>query len=113
MGDMVIVAYRPKADSEEALMKLLCDHIPFLRQLGLVTERPALAMRSKDGVFVEVFEWKQGAIATAHEHPDVQALWAEYAEVCDYVPLRELPEAAEMFAHFAPIDLPDEGKADA
>ena len=110
MGDMVIVAYRPKAGSEDALMTLLRDHVPYLRQLGLVTERPALAMRSKDGVFVEVFEWEQGAIATAHEHPDVQALWARYAEVCDYVPLKELHEAAELFAHFEPIDL---GEGDA
>ncbi len=59
----------------------------------------------KDGVIVEVFEWKTGAIASAHQNPDVQALWGRYAAVCDYVPLHELPEAKDMFAQFEPIDL--------
>jgi hypothetical protein len=31
-------------------------------------------------------------------------MWGRYAAVCDYVQLRELPEAAEMFATFAPLD---------
>lgn len=106
MGDMVIVAYRAKPGCEARLTELLADHVPHLRRLGLATERPALAMRNRDGVFVEVFEWEEGAVAMAHEHPDVQKLWAEYAELCDYVPLRELPEAADMFAHFEPVDLP-------
>lgn len=105
MGDMVIVAYRPKAGQEHELLELVKDHVPFLRRLGLVTDRPALAMKGRNGVIVEVFEWKDGAIASAHEHPDVQELWARYGAVCDYVPLRELPEAEEMFAQFEPIEL--------
>ena len=105
MGQMVIVAYRPKAGCEEALLALTREHVPFLRRLGLATDRPALAMRAKDGVVVEVFEWRDGAIATAHEHPEVQALWERYGAVCDYIPLRELPEAGDMFAHFEPIAL--------
>jgi hypothetical protein len=32
-------------------------------------------------------------------------LWARYAEVCDYVPLNQLPESAEMFAGFDPVAL--------
>ena len=105
MGDMVIVAYRPKAGCGEELLALVKDHVPLLRSLGMVTDRPALAMRGKDGVIVEVFEWKTGAIATAHENPDVQSLWAKYAAVCDYVPLHELPETKDMFAQFEPIDI--------
>jgi hypothetical protein len=62
-------------------------------------------MRGKDGVIVEVFEWKAGAIALAHENADAQALWARYAAVCDYVPLHQLPEAKDMFAQFEPIEL--------
>ena len=105
MGDIVIVAYRPKAGHDDELLDLVKDHVPFLRRLGLATDRPASAMRGKNGVIVEVFEWKTGAIASAHENPDVQALWGRYAAVCDYVPLHELPEAKDMFAQFEAIDL--------
>ena len=61
-------------------------------------------MTKGDGVVVEIFEWRTGAIASAHEHPDVQALWNKYTAVCDYVPLKELPEAEDMFAQFEPIE---------
>lgn len=104
MGDIVIVAYRPKAGCKQQLLDLVRDHVPILRRLGLATNRPALAMQGRNGVVVEVFEWEEGAIASAHENPEVQALWAKYAAVCDYVPLAELPEAKDMFAEFRPID---------
>ena len=105
MGDMVIVALRPKAGRDGELLQLVKDHVPLLRRLGLATDRPALAMKGKDGVIVEVFEWKTGAIVLAHENSDVQALWVRFAAVCDYLPLHELPEAKDMFAQFEPIDL--------
>ncbi len=106
MGDMVIVAYRPKAGREDDLLALTRDHVPELRRLGLATDRPALAMRSSGGIVVEVFEWRDGALATAHSSPEVLAMWDRYAAVCDYMPLKELPEAGDMFAQFEPIDLP-------
>ncbi len=105
MGEMVIVAYRPKPGREADLLALARRHVSVLRGLGLATDRPAAAMRGEDGVIVEVFEWEQGAIAAAHQHPDVQALWQRFAAVCDYVPLRTLPEAAALFASFEPLDL--------
>jgi hypothetical protein len=105
MGDMVIVGYRPKPGCDAALLDLVRTHVAELRTLGLATDRPALAMKAKDGTIVEVFEWCTGAIAKAHENPDVLAMWGRYAQVCDYVPLRDMPEAAQMFAEFEPIDL--------
>jgi hypothetical protein len=105
MGDVVIVAYRAKPGRYEDLLELVRDHAPFLRRLGLATERPATAMRGQGDVIIEVFEWNKGAIAAAHENPEVQALWAHYAAVCDYTPLSDLPEAKDLFAHFEPIDL--------
>lgn len=59
MGDMVIVAYRPKPGQEPELLAIGFDDVArasILRRLGLATDRPALAMRSRDGVIVEVFE---------------------------------------------------------
>ena len=105
MGDMVIVAYRPKSGGSDALLKLTREHVPRLRALGFATDRPTLAMTNKDGVVIEVFEWAEGAIAKAHQHPDVQAMWGQYDACCDYVPLHELPETRELFAQFTPIAL--------
>jgi hypothetical protein len=105
MGTMTIVAYRPKAGREAELESLVREHAPYLRNLGLVTNRPATAMRGRDGTVVEVFEWVEGGTTAAHANPKVRALWERFGRACDYVPLRELPEAAEMFAGFSPIDL--------
>lgn len=105
MGDMVIVAYRPKPGCDAALVQLTREHVPILRALGLANERPPLAMRGRDGVVVEVFEWEEGAVARAHGMAEVHTLWARYAAVCDYVPLKDLPEAADLFATFEPIAL--------
>ncbi len=105
MGDMVIVAYRPKPGMEDELIALTRSHVPELRNLGLATDRQPLAMRTKDGVIVEVFEWHHGAIETAHTNPEVLEMWRRYAAVCDYVPLHELHEAKDMFAQFEPIEL--------
>ena len=105
MGDMVIVAYRPKPGCEEALLDLIRDHVPFLRRLGLATDREPIVMRAKDGILVEVFEWQKDAIAKAHDSEAVQELWAKYYELCDYIPLSQLPEAQDMFAEFTAIEL--------
>ena len=105
VADMVIVAYRPKPGFEDDLLALTREHVPALRRLGLATGRATLAMRSKEGVIVEVFEWQEGAIDSAHINPGVLAIWERYAAVCDYVPLHELPEARDMFAKFEPIEL--------
>ena len=105
MADIVIVAYRPKPGQAEALLALTVEHVPTLRRLGLATDRPAMVMTNKDGVIVEVFEWADGGMAKAHETPEVQEMWARYDAACDYIPLRELPEAAEMFAEFKPVSV--------
>jgi hypothetical protein len=104
MGEMVIAAYKPKPGCEAALLALTAEHVPYLRSLGLVTERPGLAMRAKDGTILDVFEWRDGAIARAHEMPEIHGLWAKYAAVCDFVPLRMVGEAADLFARFEPVD---------
>lgn len=101
MGDLEIVAYRPKPGYEEELLKLVRRHVPELRALNLVTDRPAQAMR--DGTVVETFEWREGAVEQAHEHPAVLTLWEEFALCADYVPLRERPEAGDLFGQFQPV----------
>ena len=104
MGDLVIVAYRPKPGKAAELDAMVRDHVPRLRRLGLATDREPVFARGRDGVVVEVFEWRDGAVERAHHDPQVGAMWGEFAAVCDYVPLRDLPEAAELFATFAPLE---------
>jgi hypothetical protein len=105
MGMITIVAFRPKTGHEAELESLVRQHAPYLRNLGLATNRPAVAMRAKDGTIVEVFEWVDGGAEAAHSNPKVHELWGKFGNACDYVPLRDLPETADLFAGFVPIEL--------
>ncbi len=102
---VVIVAYRPKAGKEAALLQLTREHVTMLRGEGLATDRPVVACEAGDGTIVEVFEWAPGAVARAHSNPAVLALWSRYAEACDIVPLSSLAECSSLFASFKPIAL--------
>jgi hypothetical protein len=104
MGVFTIACYRPKEGKSDELLQLTREHVPILRKEGLVTDRPAYAMRAKDGTIVEVFEWKSNAsIEGAHSNPEVAKLWKRCEAACDYVSLSTLAEAQDMFAGFEPI----------
>mgnify|MGYP000984773350 CR=1 FL=1 len=104
MGRIVIAAYRPKPGREKALENLAREHHARLHAEGLVTDRAPVLMRAGDGTVLEVFEWvSAAAIASAHDNLAVRRMWDEYAEVCDYVPLAQVPEAIELFAEFEPL----------
>jgi quinol monooxygenase YgiN len=104
MGRIVIACYRPKPGQHDALRALMQRHVSTLRSIGLVTERAPITMEAADGTFVEVFEWaSREAIDAAHAHPVVLKMWEEYGRVCDYVPVAEVPEAAQMFSEFTPV----------
>jgi quinol monooxygenase YgiN len=104
MGRIVIVAYKPKPGQAEALKKLTKTHVSRLKKEGLVTDREAIIMETADGTVIEVFEWLSAeAIQQAHSNPAVHQMWAEYAAVCDYVPLNSLNEVNNLFAEFAPV----------
>lgn len=106
MGRIVIAAYRPKSGQREALRRLIVDHVATLRSLGLVADREPITMEAEDGTVVEVFEWKsKEAIEAAHGHPAVLEMWERYAEVCDYVPIAQVPEASEPFSEFTPVEV--------
>jgi len=105
MGRVVIVAYRPKPGKADALKELAATHAARLRKEGLVTDRASVLLEAGDGTVVEVFEWLSAeAIRQAHTNAEVQKMWGEYAAVCDYVPLNQLPESGNMFAEFTPLE---------
>jgi hypothetical protein len=102
---VVIVAYRPKPGKDADLLQLTREHLTILREEGLATDREAIVCRADDGTIIEVFEWEAGDAAAAHANERVKALWARYWDACDIVKLQDLPEAAQMFAGFAPVEL--------
>jgi quinol monooxygenase YgiN len=103
MGRIVIVAYKPKPGKGQALKELTKTHVSRLKKEGLVTDREPVIAETADGTLIEVFEWlSDEAIQNAHKNPAVLQMWAEYAEVCDYVPLNTLQECGNLFAEFTP-----------
>ena len=104
MERIVIVGYRPKPGKADALRIMLHSHVPRLRAEGLVSDRAPILMEAGDETFIEVFGWKsKEALESAHRNPAVQAMWAEYAAVCDYVPVGSLAECQGLFADFTPV----------
>jgi hypothetical protein len=102
---VAIIAYRPHPGQEAALAAAVADHVPILRAAGLATDREPVIARAKDGTVVEVFEWaSEQAVTLAHADEVVRALWERFEAVCEYVPLRELPETAGLFASFTAAD---------
>lgn len=105
MSVLVIACYRPKAGKEAELEKLTAEHVPILREQGLVTDRKPIVGRAGDGTIVEIFEWaSQHAIDNAHQNAEVGKLWQRYGACCDYVKLVELNEASQIWASFVPIN---------
>ncbi len=105
MGRFVIVAYTPKANQEARLLEAVKKHLVVLGAEGLITDKPAYVMRATNGTILEVFEWKSAeAIRQAHQLPSVQALWGEFAAVCDYKKLSDISETQQMFAEFESVD---------
>lgn len=103
---VVFAVYRPHAGKSEALKKLVKEHVPTLRKLGLATTRAEMLVQAADGTFVEVFEWMSDEAAhQAHEHPTVAKIWEAMGQVCDFSSLDTLAEAKKPFSHFSPIDL--------
>ncbi|MBV9303744.1 MAG: hypothetical protein JOY62_05300 [Acidobacteriaceae bacterium] len=99
-----IVAYKPKPGKEAELMSLTREHVPYLRSIGLATDRPHVIATANDGTVVEVFEWVEGGVEKAHAHSGLRELWSRYSEACDFVPLKTLQEAEMMFANFVPVN---------
>lgn len=103
----VVSVYRPKPGSEAALLELVRQHVPRLRELGLVGPAPVTVLRSsRDGSLLEVFDWQdEAAVKQAHELPEVHALWEAFEKLCDCIPLSGLEEAGAPFAHFERVEL--------
>ncbi|MBE2218422.1 MAG: hypothetical protein IAE90_09475 [Ignavibacteria bacterium] len=104
MGIFVIAVFKPKAGKDEALKRIVLEHVPTLQSLGLATAPPAHIMESSNATIVEVFEWVSAdAIEKAHSHPVVLEMWKKFEEVCEYGTISELDESRMMFPGFKPV----------
>lgn len=104
MGSISVACYRPRPGCEGVLAELVRNHLPPLRDAGLVTGRESIMMRAVDGTIIEVFEWvSQEAIQSAHSNPVVLDLWKRFEAVCTYEIPKNITEFQQMFAHFEAI----------
>lgn len=80
--------YWVRAEREPEFKALLAAHWPTFLRLGLVDPAgPHLVYRGEDkerGLFyVETFPWRDdAAVETAHEHPEVMAVWGPMGACC-------------------------------
>ncbi|KAA3610116.1 MAG: hypothetical protein D8M58_07210 [Calditrichaeota bacterium] len=106
MERIVIVGYKPFEGKNKELKDLMKNHWSILFNEGLVSNRKSIIMEAKDGTIVEVFGWKsKEAIELAHTNEAVQKMWADYSEVCEYIPIGDIMESGELFSEFTPFDL--------
>ena len=101
--EIVIAMYKPHEGKDIELRALIRKHVPKLRRLELITDRPALLAQAQNGTYLEIFEWRE--VGRAHEHPEVARIWEAMELVADLVSLSSLDEAKRSFPHFKPVEL--------
>lgn len=106
MGYVAVVVRRPKPGFEADLRRVVVDeHYGFLHARGYVTDRRPFLLHAAGGEILEIFEWKScESLKAALADPDIQALQARLASMCEVAPLASLPEAKERVAHFGSIE---------
>jgi len=104
MPNTVFCHYRVAPGKEAAFEKLLHSHWPTLHRLGLVSEEPSRLFKGEEPegglLYIEIFEWQEGASERAHEHPEVMAIWEPMDRLCEARHGRPNME----FPHLAPLD---------
>ncbi len=88
MPNKVICHYRVAHGNQAAFETLLNEHWPTLRRLGLVTETKPQHMRGLEQdngqpIYYEIFDWVDGGVDRAHEHPEVMAIWEPMDQLCE------------------------------
>ena len=102
--EIVFAIYKPHKNKENELQELISKHVPILKSNKLITDREPLMVQSKNGIYIEIFEWiSNDAVEEAHENSEVQKLWDEMEKVCDFTNLESIEEVREYFPQFKSI----------
>jgi hypothetical protein len=102
-GLMGIVAYRALEGQERRLLSLLKKQAPLLKSLGGISDCSFL-MKSVDGSFISVFEWKSmPAKRRAMMSDELMLLWDEIGAHGKMVKLSSVPECREVISNFKPL----------
>jgi hypothetical protein len=87
MANKVFCHYRVAPGNEAAFETLLREHWPTLHRLGLVSDEPSQHYKGEDQeggpLYIEIFDWLDGAMRRAHEHPEVMAIWEPMDQLCE------------------------------
>jgi hypothetical protein len=80
--------YRVKPGCEAAFRVLLSKHWPTLRRVGLAADEPSTIYAGSEGegapLFVELLHWRDpDGPNTAHQVPDVMAVWEPMGRLCE------------------------------
>ncbi len=102
--EIVFALYRPHEGKAAELEALLRRHVPVLRELELVTDRPPILCSAADGTYLEIFEWAdEDAADRAHHLPAVAQVWEGIGQLADLKKLSDLAEVHRPFAHFKTV----------
>lgn len=83
------VTYMPKKGKEKELLDLVKKHWPTLKKAGLATSEPAKVWQATDirtgrVYFIEIMSWvDEDASRTAHELPEVMAVWEPMGNIME------------------------------
>lgn len=77
-SETVVATYRAQPGKEAELEKVVSEHWPLCRKLGLALDRPHVVLKgtdqSKKTIFIEVMTWKS-ADAPDNAPPELRRLW--------------------------------------
>jgi len=105
MGIIAIACYKPNKGKKDILKKIIKNHSKILLKENLLTKRPPIILDTKNGIIIEIFEWKSD-ISKAKAHKNIKILkhWDKIEKNSKSVRLSEIQEAKDIYANFQPIN---------
>lgn len=98
---IVISLYKPHAGKEQELEDRILHHVEALIELGMVSYRPRLVFKSKNGTYIELLE--RTATQDEDSFRSLRRFKESMADVCEIKTLADLPEAHRHFADFEEV----------
>jgi quinol monooxygenase YgiN len=101
---LAFAMYKPNEGKKQELMDILKEHIPMLKEYGLITDRATITAESEDGTIIEIFEWaSEEAKGAAHQHSAIMQMWGRMMPICSFPAMKDLPEAQKSFPNLGII----------